>query len=272
MLSLERPPPQGRRRGGSTRGRFCGGFFFGRRLGKTGKSIGIVGMSRRLPLAIGSRFGTGGLPTRYRTPRGPHQVIWTDVTSVAPGQLRVSTSDLLPMALAGPGFGSRREEGEFASSVYGHAGYADKGFVPSGTLVANRLRLAHDRMLQRQRLTYRPGVRPIVAATLNPNALPIVSPASVSAGAGADRAAFGPAGPADQTMPAFAPFGVGQRNLGGLRGLANCDRGLHGSFAARQAPPGIGWLSSPPSLRIRSLRADDPNGQGRFSDRLNPRI
>ncbi len=227
MLSLERPPPQGWRRGSSARSRFSGGFFFGRSILRGPVNpVGIVGISRRLPLAIGRRFGAGGLPTRYRTPRGWHRVNWTDAASVASAQLRVSTCDLLPMALAGPGFGSRHEEGEFASSAYGHTGYVDKGFVLSGTLVAYRFRLAHDRMLQRQWSTYRPGVRPTVAATLNPNALSIVSPVSVSASTGADRTALGPAGPANQTMPASAPLGVGHSNLGGLRDLVTCERGL----------------------------------------------
>lgn len=89
-------------------------------------------MSRRLLLAVGQRFGVGWLPTRYRTLRGWRRVIWTVAASAASGQVRVSTSDLLPMALAGPGFRSRRKEGEFASSVCGHAGMCRQGFRPFG--------------------------------------------------------------------------------------------------------------------------------------------
>lgn len=60
---------------------------------------------------------------------------------------------------------------------------ADKGFALSGVLAAGRLRSEQRRMLQRQWLTYRPGVRPTVAATIDLNALPHVSlvPASVGA-------------------------------------------------------------------------------------------
>lgn len=85
---------------------------------------------------------------------------------------------------------------------------ADKGFALSGVLAAGRLRSEQRRMLQRQWLTYRPGVRPTVAATMNPNALPHVSLAPASVGA---RRIGRPSGrPIWQTKQCRCPHPSGQ--------------------------------------------------------------
>lgn len=119
---------------------------------------------------------------------------------------------------------------------------ADKGFAPSGVLAAGRFRSEHSRMLQRQWLTYRPGVRPTVAATMNPN--PAERVTSVGLGRRwADRTAFGPAGLASQTIPASAPFGAGHQSWAvcgawrmadvGFRACLRCARRHLGSASLR---------------------------------------
>lgn len=118
--------------------------------------------------SLGGWFGVSAqdpLPTLFPDPSGWGGVSCTNIASAAFAQVRECTSDLLPMALAGPGFRSRRETAKFASLHRGHAGLADKGFAPSGVLAARRLRSEQSQVLQRQWLTYRPGVRPTVAAT-----------------------------------------------------------------------------------------------------------
>jgi len=69
-------------------------------------------VSRRLPLVISSALRRrAGRQPRQHTLRGGAGVSRKDAASAVVVRVRASTSDLSPMALAGPGFGSRARRG-----------------------------------------------------------------------------------------------------------------------------------------------------------------
>jgi len=133
-----------------------------------------------------------------------------------------------------------RGEGEFASSFCGHARYRGQGFRPLGgagrapASVGTRLDVAAAVVDVSARGA--PHCRGDSKPERPTNRVTAVGLGRLRA----NRAAFGPAGSANQTTPWSTPFGAGQRYLGGLRGLVRCERGLQGLFATIQAPTGIG--------------------------------
>jgi hypothetical protein len=117
---------------------------------------------------------------------------------------------------------------------------ADKGFVPSGTLVVDRLRSEQDRMLQRWWSTYRPGVRPTVIAALDLGSLPIVLPVSASVGIGWIGRPSGR--PILQTKQFRGLSLSGLDNVAWMvcRSSVICERWPSGLFTGHRAPNGNG--------------------------------